>query len=156
MLKLQCFGHMMQRADSLGMTTMLEKIEGRRRRGWQRMRCLDDITDSMDIRLSKHREIVKDRGAWHAAVHGFTKSWTWLSDWTTTTTVKGPIKAFPEISYDKRHPHQSGNAKDFRSSVTAVGDKNQTRIYCLSYYRYKSMIHVNNSFHSSSFVVMGL
>ena len=81
-LKLQYFGHLMWRADSLEKTLMLRKIEGKRRRRWQRMRLLDDITDSMDINLSKLREIVKDRGAWCTVVHGVAKSWTWLGDWT--------------------------------------------------------------------------
>ena len=79
MLKLQYFGHQTQRANSLEKTLMLEKIEGRRRRGWQRMRWLGGITDS----INKLREIEKDREAWGAAVHGVTKSQTWLSDWTT-------------------------------------------------------------------------
>ena len=83
-LKLQYFGHLMWRADSLEKTLMLGRTEGRRRKGQLRMRWLDGIPDSMEMSLSKPQEMVKDREAWFAAIHGVTKSWRWLSDFTTT------------------------------------------------------------------------
>ena len=90
-LKLQYSGHLMQRADSLEKTQMLRKIESKRRRGQQRMRGLDGISDSVDVNLSKLREMVGDRKAWHPAVHGVAKSQVWLRDWTMATTTENHL-----------------------------------------------------------------
>ena len=95
-LKLQYFGHLMQRADTLEKTLRLGKIEGKRRRGWQRMRRLASITNSMDMNLCKLQEIVEDRGAWCGTIHGAAKSWTQLGDWTIT-------KNFPEFTPFRRY-----------------------------------------------------
>ena len=100
-LKLQHFGHLIRRTDSFEKTLMLGKIEGRRKGGWHRMRWLDGINDSMDMGVSKLRELVKDREAWRAAVLGITKNRTGLSDWTTTKTqnLEPQVQSHPVLVF---------------------------------------------------------
>ena len=98
-LKLQYYVHLMWRADSFKNTLMLGKFEGRRRRRWQRMRWLHDITDSMDMGLDGFQELVMDRKAWSAVVHGVTKSQTWLSNWTELNQEQGNINPTQNVSY---------------------------------------------------------
>ena len=98
-LKLQYFGHLMWRVDSLEKTLMLGGIGGRRKRGWQRMRWLDGITDSMDVSLSELRELVMDREAWCAVIHGVAMSRTWLSNWTDwDTRIHHPLGVYKPLS----------------------------------------------------------
>ena len=112
-LKLQYFGHLMGRADSFEKTLMLGRIEGRRRRGRQRMRWLDGITDSMGMSLSKLQELVMDREAWRAVIHGVAKSWTQLSNWTELNFCAGRLLSIASTPGDQTH-------QSYRKSVLNI------------------------------------
>ena len=124
-LKLQYSGHLMQRADSLEKTLMLRKIEGRRRRGWQRMRWLDGITNSMEMSLSKLQELVMDRESWCTEVHGVAKSWTPLSDWTE-------LKPSNPGHCQRQGAKWSGTTVRYRKAISRVCNEHQLPIAWVS------------------------
>ena len=137
MLKLQYFGHLMQKADSLEKTPMLGKIEGKRRREWQRMRWLDGITNSVEINLSKLQEIAKHREALCAVVHGVAESWTWLSDWTATTNRHN----LQRMVY--RHKQNCGLPEEMRVHTE---DKNNPTLLYIKFTNNKHLLYTTGNY----------
>ena len=145
-LKLQYFGHLMWRADSLEKTLMLGKIEGRRRRGRQRMRWLDGTIDSIDMSLSNLWEIVKDREAWHTAVHGVAKILTWLSNRTATTCInlRAPANQKPMHKEEKGiQTYTKVSYQVIEKRITKTLPKNQKIVNKMTASIYLSRINLN-------------
>ena len=127
-LKLQYFGHLMQRANSLEMTLMLKKIEGKKRREWQRTRWLDSITNSMHMSLSKLQETVKDRETRHAAVHEAEKGQTWLSDWTTMCSCAKGTQGGACYPCLDQSTHENSRIRKHSKGRTASGEKEKAEL----------------------------
>ena len=145
-LKLQYFGHLMWRADSLEKTLMLGKIEGRRRRGQQRMRWLDGTIDSIDTSLNNLWEIVKDREAWHTAVHGVAKILTWLSNRTATTCInlRAPANQKPMHKEEKGiQTYTNVSYQVIEKRITKTLPKNQKIVNKMTAFIYLSRINLN-------------